>query len=149
MTHAAAAALCPLTIIEPEGLNNMAQREYEEVSLAVDSGASETVLKRTTLEHMPATESEAQKKGIRYEVANGEVISNEGEKVFVGITEAGTLKGVRAQVCDVNRDLLSVSKVVDGNNAVVFHPKGAYIQDLDTQEVTWLKRDNGIYTLTL
>ena len=57
--------------------------------------------------------------------------------------------GFKAQVCDVNRDLLSVSKVVDGGNAVVFHPQGAYIHDLATNELTWLKRENGMYTLTL
>ena len=67
----------------------------------------------------------------------------------MGFTDTGTLKGVRAQVCNVNRDLLSVSKVVDGGSAVVFHPQGAFIHDLTTDERTWLERENGMYTLTL
>ena len=59
------------------------------------------------------------------------------------------MRGVRAQVCDVNRDLLSVSRVVKGGNMVVFRPLGAFIQDLDTQEKVWLKEDEGTYKLSL
>ena len=76
-----ASPLSPLAIIEPEGLNIMAQQEYEEVALVVDSDASETLFKKkTTLGHIVATESDAQKRGIRCEVANGEVIENEWGK---------------------------------------------------------------------
>ena len=99
--------------------------------------------------HVKATESDAQRRGTRYEVANGEIIHNEGEKTFAGYTEDGAVHGIRAQVCDVNRDLLSVSRVVKGGNMVVFHPLGSFIQDLSTQEKTWLREDGGTYTLSL
>ena len=105
--------------------------------------------KKATVANLKTTESDAQRRGIRYEVANGEIIENEGEKTFVGITDDGTHRGVRAQVCDVNRDLLSVSKVVKAGNMVVFHPLGSFIQDLETQEKVWLKNTAGTYTLSL
>ena len=119
------------------------------IVLTVDSGASETVLRRTTLAHVKTTESEAQRRGTRYEVANGEIIENEGEKKFAGYIEDGAIHGVRAQVCDVNRDLLSVSRVVKGGNMVAFHPLGSFVQDLHTHERTWLREDSGTYTLSL
>ena len=81
-----------MTIIEPEGLNSMAHKEYEQANLAVDSGASETVLSKPTLKHVATKESEAQKRGIRYEVANGEVLEIEGEKTFIGIAKTGAFK---------------------------------------------------------
>ena len=51
----------------------------------------------------------------------------------------GVARAVKAQVADVNKDLLSVSKLVKAGSAVVFHPEGSYIQDLETQEKMWLK----------
>ena len=66
-----------------------------------------------------------------------------------GETEEGIHRGIKGQVCDVNRDLLSVSKIVQNNNMVVFRPDGAYIEDLDTEERVWLKESNGMYTLSL
>ena len=78
--------LSPLTIIEPEKLNNVSEQAYEEVVMLVDSGASETVIKRDTLAHVKAVETEAQRRGTQYRVANGDIIQNEGEKAFAGYT---------------------------------------------------------------
>ena len=142
--------LAPLTTIEPTELNGLGKPgEYQEVILAVDSGASETVIEEDTLPLVQAHEGPAQKRGVKYEVANGEYLDNKGEKTFIGETEEGTLKTVTAQVCNVNRNLLSVSKVVRNNCCVMFHPGGSYIQDLTTGGKTWLKDDGGAYTLSL
>ena len=84
-----------------------------------------------------------------YRVASGDVIQNEGEKTFAVVTEDGTCRGVRAQVCDVDRDLLSVSKMVKTGNMVLFHPLGSFIQDLETEERVWLKDHDGTYSLSL
>ena len=48
---------------------------------------------------------------MEYEVANGVQITNLGEREFTGVTAEGSMKSVVAQVCDVNRGLLSVSKI--------------------------------------
>ena len=76
-------------------------------------------------------------------------LATRGRKAFVGCTEDGTCRGVKAQVCDVNKDLLSVSKVVKSGITVVFHPLEAFIQDLESQERVWLKEEGGTYTLSL
>ena len=75
------------------------------------------------LPEVQTKESWGSRRGQSYEIANGDEIDNKGEKTIIGETVEGYACSVAAQVCDVNRDLLSVSKVVDGNNAVVFHPR--------------------------
>ena len=94
------------------GLNNfVGTDEWEEVIMTIDSGASETVIPSKKLSHIPTMPSEGSKAGVLYDVANGETAPNEGEKGFVGQTEDGKLKRVLAQVCDVNKGLMSVKKM--------------------------------------
>ena len=53
-------------------------------------------------------------------VANGVQIPNLGERKFKGVAAEGSMKSVVAQVCEVNRGLLSVGKVTSVGNRVVF-----------------------------
>ena len=92
----------------------------------------------------------ANKRGVMYEVANGVRIPNLGEKVFHGYTDGeGIKRGVKAQVCEVNKALLSVSKLVQAGNRVVFDPSGSFIQDVGTGEQMWLQENGGMYTLKM
>ena len=77
------------------------------------------------------------------------VVPNEGERDFVGQTEEGHTRAIKAQVADVNKDLLSVSRMVKNGCQVVFHPEGSYAQDLETHEQVWLKESGGMYTLSM
>ena len=49
--------------------------------MAVDSGASETVLPEEDLPSIELKEGEAKRKGVQYEVADGTLIPNLGEVV--------------------------------------------------------------------
>ena len=53
-------------------------------------------------------------------MANGIRIPNLGEKRFVGYTAEGGGREVVAQVCNVNKALLSVRRMVAAGNRVVF-----------------------------
>ena len=77
------------------------------------------------------------------------MIDNLGEKKFVGHCEEGHMRGMTAQVCDVNKALLSVKRMVVAGNRVVFDPHGSYIEDVDTSERIQLKEKGGMYMLTL
>ena len=61
------------------------------------------------------------------------------------------MKSVVAQVCDVNRGLLSVWKITRSGNRVFFFfdNEGSYIENKTTGEVTRLKDDGGMYELTM
>ena len=143
--------LYPLATIEPEGLSPITSTpEWEVLELAVDSGASETVIPDGVVKSVQIQPSEASRRGVQYEVANGERIPNLGQKTFTGVTESeGLMRGITAQVCDVNKPLLSVARLVKAGNTVVFSPDSSYVEDNETHERIWLTESGGMYMLKL
>ena len=136
--------------IVPEQFCNVeSAEEWQEVELAVDSGATETVLAPDMLSNISTEEGPSTKKGVRYEVASGDHIMNLGQKRFVGHTEDGEARGLTAQVCDVNKALLSVRRMVATGHRVVFEPTGSYIQDVETGRIMKLRESGGMYMLRL
>ena len=116
----------------------------------MDSGATETVMAEETLNGViDITEGAACKRGVTYEVADGTEIPNLGERRFLGYTEDGGAKGMTAQICAVNKTLMSVSKIASKGNRVVFDDDGSYIQDKESGERTWLTQSGGMYYLKM
>ena len=75
--------LCMFQTIEPEGCNCIETTgEWECIEMAVDSGASETVVGVEMLQSVETNDGNASKRGVEYEVANGVRIPNVGEKKF-------------------------------------------------------------------
>jgi len=140
-----------LGIRMPEGLKSVEEvaPEWEEIEMAVDSGASESVVSEDMLTGVETVEGYAQKKGVQYEVADGALIPNLGEKKFVAVSDAGVTRAMKAQVCDVNKALLSVHRVVQAGNRVVFAASGSYVQDETSGETMALTEKGGMYMLKL
>ena len=65
--------------IEPETVNSVTV-----IDLAVDSGASETMISEDMLPNIPIKQGDASRRGVQYEVANGVRIPNLGEKEVPG-----------------------------------------------------------------
>ena len=74
---------------------------------------------------------------------------NLGEKRFTGTTDEGVSRRIRAQVCSVNRALLSVRKVVNAGNKVVFDGAGSYSEDNATGERMYSHEKHGVYMLKM
>ena len=127
----------------------MTEGEWEVLELAVDNGASETVIHEEMVKSVAVQEGPASKRGVKYEVANGVRIPNLGEKKFSGSSEEGIERTLTAQVCDVNKALLSVRKVVAAGNRVVFDDDGSFIEDKRSGEKMWMQEANGMYMLKL
>ena len=121
---------------------------WEELEIAVDSGATETVVPEDALGNVDTVEGEACRRGVMYEVASGTLIPNLGEKKFVAVGEAGEVRRMVAQVCEVNKPLMSVSKMVAAGNRVVFDTE-SYIEDKQTGERIPLRDSGGMYMLKL
>ena len=141
---------------EPEGFNTVrGDDEWELITMYVDSGATETVIAETMLNMMEIAKSPQSERGVEYEVANGKKIPNLGQKQFVAHTEEGMKRQVLAQVCEVNKALLSVSKAVGQGNKVVFGEIDEfgnvinYIEDNITKERLWMVEENGMYALKI
>ena len=56
---------------------------------------------------------------------------------------------MRAQVCEVNKALLSVHRVVQAGNRVVFAASGNYVEDEQTGEAMELVEKGAMYMLKL
>ena len=82
--------------------------EWEELEIAVDSGASVTVIGRDMVK---AVEAKGARPEVKYEVADGSQIEHLGEKTFTAFTDSGSEHYMTAQVTEVNKALLSVSKL--------------------------------------
>ncbi len=91
--------------------------EWEELEMNVDSGASVTVIGPDMVK---AVQAKGARPDVKYEVADGSYIEHLGEKNFTAITDAGLEHYMTAQVTDVNKALLSVSKIVSKGCRVVF-----------------------------
>ena len=139
-------ACCNLGLLESIQEDNEvnAVGEWEELLMAVDSGATETVVSDANAKTVPTTES---KTGGKYRMANGDIIDNEGEKQMVMSSGEGVNRLITAQVTEVSKPLLSVSKMVKAGNTVVFAPEGSYIYDGYTGEVMNLEEQRGMYML--
>ena len=139
-----------LGIRMPEGFKSMEEvPEWEVLEMAVDSGASESVVSDEMLTRVTTVEGDAMKKGVQYEVADGTLIPNLGEKKFIAVSDNGVARQMRAQVCEVNKALLSVHRVVQAGNRVVFAASGSYVQDEHTGETMDLEEKGGMYMLKL
>ena len=140
----------PIRTIEPESINVISDDgQWEEIEMAVDSGATETVANEEMLSSIPTEPGVASKRGVEYEIADGTRMPNEGEKKFEAMTGEGQHKKLVVQVCGVNQGLLSVSKATAAHNRIVFDEDGSYILNKENGEVTWLKEKKGMYMLKL
>ena len=72
-----------------------------------------------------------------------------GEKKFNAYTDEGLSRDLVAQVTEVNKALLSVSKIVQAGNRVVFDSAGSYIEHKHSGEWTPLEERGGIYVLKM
>ena len=138
-----------LEALQPASLNAIKSDGWEEVEMAVDSGASETVVGEDMVVTANLKESEGSRRGVEYKVANGESIPNLGEKVFAAVTKEGVSRNIKAQVCSVQQGLLSVKRMVESGHRVVFEPAGSYIEDMKTYERMGLQEKNDMFFVTL
>ena len=116
--------------------------------MAVDSGATETAIGEGMLTSVDTVGGEASRRGVQYEVASGTLIPNLGEKRFA-VGEGGEFRRMKAQVCEVNQAFLSVKRVLQAGNRVVFDKTGSYIEDEVSGERMHLHEENGMYMLRL
>ena len=78
----------------------------------VDSGATETVITEQMLSAIRRQEGTQNRRGVTYEVAHGVTIPNLGGKKSIAHTQGGQKRGITAQVCELNKALLSVTKLM-------------------------------------
>ena len=93
---------------------------WEKITMAVDSGAVDHVIRKDEAASIPLRETKASKAGMCYTAANGTDIANYGEKKISGLNDDREPAGMVAQVADVRRNLGSVMKIMETGNKIVF-----------------------------
>ena len=130
------------------GLCAVESDEWKPFTATVDSGASEHVVPPNVVDHIKL--DDGVKKGCEYEVADGGTIENLGERrCLVANDHSHSVNRIDLQVTDVHKPLLSVAKMVDAGQRVIFDPRGAYIEDTVTRERIPMERRGGIYEMRL
>ena len=100
-----------------------------------------------TLVSVPITSGPAFARGVKYEVANAVQIPNLREWKFAGHMGDGSMRSSAAQVCAVNKSLMSVNKIAKAGRRVIFDDDGSLIEDKSSGERIWMNEHNGMYTL--
>ena len=101
---------------------------WKEVEVTVDSGACETVMPKDECNHIAITESDASRRDVEYEVANGNAIPNLGQFVVETAHPGGRLRS-RMQACNVTRPLHSVTKIGDQGLHMILTKEKAVVVD--------------------
>ena len=130
-------------------LMNLEDNREEYIEVTVDSGAADNVGNEEHAKICRVIPSEGSKDGVRYVSASGAILDNKGEKHVQIQTSGGHKRTMNMQIADVHRVLLSVSKICDAGNQVVFTRTGGKIINDETGEVDYFTRKDGVYRMKL
>ena len=123
------------------------QGGWQLLSVAIDSGAAETVIPHTLITSYPVEETEKSRAGVTYASATGDPIPNLGQQMLPMATAEGSLRMMAFQATPVAKALGSVWKICKQGHAVVFDDEGSYIYNKTSGEVNWLREEDGNYML--
>ena len=114
------------------------------VEFIVDSGASATVITPNAAKHLPLRPLSVKKS---YTSASKNSLRPSGFRELPLRFGAETVKGVRAEVLKVHRNLLSVSRLVQNGSRVVFSESESFIETKDGTKLG-LESRNGVFVLS-
>jgi hypothetical protein len=118
------------------------------IKFTVDAGAAEIVCEKSDAKEFPTIYGGSESL-TKYIMPNGEIVENDGEKHLKVKTAEGEKFIVRTQLTDVRKPLMSVSKVCDEGNIVVFKQNGGCIQNEKTGKKTSFSREGNVYALDM
>ena len=133
------------------GIHHVGEQQYAQpwrkISLAIDSGAAETVIPHTLVTDYPIVETDKSRSGACYASATGEPIPNLGEQRLLLATEEGSMRAMTFQAAPVAKPLGSVKRICQAGHYVIFDEDVSYIVNKATGELNWLREQNGTYML--
>ena len=119
------------------------------IAITVDSGAAESVIPTKMLPQIPMQPPTTSTKDIKYVVANGQVVHNEGQKKIHMRVNGGPINSMNFQCTNVRKPLASVSRIVAKGNRVVFDNDESYIENKRTGKKVKLELEGGTYVMNV
>ena len=95
------------------------------------------------------TARQAERASITYTAANGGKLYNLGQQHIPVSLDNGCRTVATFQIAEVSRPLMSVSKVCEMGNRVIFGAGGGYIMNIETGATTKFETKDGIYIFKL
>ena len=126
---------------------NEQSKKWTKLSIAMDSGAAESVIDPKELPCIPLAETKASQSGEEFSSATSEPIPNLGELKFGMVTREGSLRGMTMQGAPVAMALGSVKRTCAQGHVVVFDDEGSYIYNKSSGEINMLRESCGNYLL--
>ena len=121
---------------------------WVEIEVTIDSGACDTVMPTSLCSHISIITTADSRRGMEYEVANGETIPNVGERHCLQMSEDSQQpKRITFQVADIHKPLLSVSRCADLGYKCVLDEKGGGLIDTTSGEIIPLHRRGNLYVM--
>ena len=125
------------------------QDGWQLLSMAIESGAAETIIPYRLVSQHPLRETDASRGGLCYSSATGQPIPNLGEQRLPLLTMEETFRGMTFQAAPVSKLLGSVERICAAAHRVVFDEDGSYIENKSTGEVNMLREGNDNYMLDM
>ena len=101
------------------------QDGWQLLSMAIDSGAAETVIPHRLVSQHPLKETNASRSGLCYSSATGQPIPSLGEECFILFTMEETFRGMTFQAAPVSKPLGSVKRICAAGRRFVFGEDGS------------------------
>ena len=122
---------------------------WSRVRVIMDSDAAESVCPRSMAPQFAIVDSAASRAGVFYTSANGGRIMNLGEQHVPVCLANGCRTIATFQVADVSRPLMSVAKLCELGNRVIFGAAGGVILHVASGQLTPLHMEDGVYTFDM
>ena len=128
-------------------MDNRDWPDMEEVSITIDSGASNSVAPIGEFPGVPLQPSNGSRLGKMFVTADGTRIPNLGEKTVKLKMADGGIRSIKFQIADVNKILLSVDRLTRAGHKVVFSSNDPHIVDKSGKKIA-MTSAGGIYTMS-
>ena len=122
---------------------------WHQIEVVLDSGAADSVCPKEMCPQYAVEDSDASRAGVYYTGANGGKLYNLGQTHVPVALDNGARAMATFQVAEVSRPLMSVSKVCEMGNRVIFGANGGYILNLETGGTTQFVKKEGIYIFNM
>ena len=122
---------------------------WTRVEVVMDSGAAVCVCPKSMAPHIAVEDTAASKSGVYYTSADGGKIMNAGQQTIPIAFKNGVKAVAVFQVAAVSRPLMSVAKICELGNRVLFGAGGGVILNLQSGEVTPFEKKDGVYVFSM
>ena len=122
---------------------------WKRAKVIMDSGAAESVAPTSMAPQFLLTVSPASGAGVFYTAANGVRLDNLGQQEIPVAFSNGIRAIATFQIAEVSRPPMSVAKICELGNRVLFGANGGVIVNLNTGQATQFEKEDGVYVFSM